>query len=274
LSALIAVAAGVAAALMLGISAVADQRSTKRVRSRRVLSPRIVLDLARQPLWLTALAANVAGFALQVVALSFGSLELVQPDLRDLQHNTRDGVHIASLAGTWVALVGGFGGLRDADGTFSFAPQLPAGLTRLAFTLFIRGRRLRVEIMHTEARYAAGPPLSRPAPNPAHPSDTAPDAAQPAAGTRARTPPAHRVRPAKAVPATLTHWSGGTMRHGRRAARRKAQGPPPRSRWLQLLLTRLPFRAIRRRPGRMGRRKKEARGRGDRTARSCSRWSD
>jgi hypothetical protein len=81
LSALIAVVAAVAAALMLGISAVADQRSTKRVRSRRVLSPRIVLDLARQPLWLTALAANVAGFALQVVALSFGSLALVQPFL-------------------------------------------------------------------------------------------------------------------------------------------------------------------------------------------------
>ena len=74
-------------------------------------------------------------------------------DLHDLEHNTRDGVHIASLAGTWVALVSGFGGLRDADGTFSFAPRLPAGLTRLAFTLFIRGRRLRVEITHAEARY-------------------------------------------------------------------------------------------------------------------------
>jgi alpha,alpha-trehalose phosphorylase len=82
-------------------------------------------------------------------------------DLRDLQHNTRDGVHIASLAGTWVALVSGFGGLRDADGTFSFAPGLPEPLTRLAFSLFIRGRRLRVEITHTEARYtlAGGDPL-------------------------------------------------------------------------------------------------------------------
>src|SRR6201997_5406741 len=69
-------------------------------------------------------------------------------DLRDLEHNTRDGIHIASLAGTWVALVSGFGGLRDADGTFSFAPRLPAGLTRLAFPLFIRGRRLRVEVTH------------------------------------------------------------------------------------------------------------------------------
>jgi alpha,alpha-trehalose phosphorylase len=72
-----------------------------------------------------------------------------------------DGVHIASLAGTWVALVSGFGGLRDADGMFSFAPRLPEPLTRLAFTLFIRGRRLRVEITHAEARYALadGDPL-------------------------------------------------------------------------------------------------------------------
>jgi alpha,alpha-trehalose phosphorylase len=82
-------------------------------------------------------------------------------DLRDLEHNTRDGVHIASLASTWVALVSGFGGLRDTDGTFSFAPRLPQGLTRLAFTLFIRGRRLRVEITHAEATYSLldGDPL-------------------------------------------------------------------------------------------------------------------
>jgi alpha,alpha-trehalose phosphorylase len=82
-------------------------------------------------------------------------------DLLDLEHNTRDGVHIASLAGTWIALVSGFGGLRLEGGTFSFSPRLPEVLTRLAFTLFIRGRRLRVEITHSEATYALadGDPL-------------------------------------------------------------------------------------------------------------------
>jgi alpha,alpha-trehalose phosphorylase len=82
-------------------------------------------------------------------------------DLRDLEHNTRDGLHIASLAGTWIALVTGFGGLRDTDGTFSFAPRLAEELTRLTFTLMIRGRRLRAEITHAEARYTltAGDPL-------------------------------------------------------------------------------------------------------------------
>jgi hypothetical protein len=76
-----AVVTGLAAALVFGISSVADQRSTKRVQSRRALSPRILLDLVRQPLWLTAIGANVVGFALQVVALDFGSLALVQPIL-------------------------------------------------------------------------------------------------------------------------------------------------------------------------------------------------
>jgi alpha,alpha-trehalose phosphorylase len=44
---------------------------------------------------------------------------------------------------------------------FSFAPKLPDGLTRLAFGLLIRGRRLRVEVTHAEATYilANGDPL-------------------------------------------------------------------------------------------------------------------
>jgi len=75
----IAIAAALVGALLLGISSVADQRSTKRVKTRSALAPGILLDLVRQPLWLTAVAANIAGFALQVVALDFGSLALVQP---------------------------------------------------------------------------------------------------------------------------------------------------------------------------------------------------
>jgi alpha,alpha-trehalose phosphorylase len=74
-------------------------------------------------------------------------------DLHDLEHNTRDGVHIASLAGAWIALVGGFAGLRQREAMFSFAPRLPEGLTRLAFSLLIRGQRLRVEVNHASARY-------------------------------------------------------------------------------------------------------------------------
>ncbi len=83
-------------------------------------------------------------------------------DLDDLEHNTRDGLHIASLAGSWFALVGGLGGLRSEDGAVSFAPRLPAGLTRLAFTIGVRGRRIRTEVTAGSACYELagdGPPV-------------------------------------------------------------------------------------------------------------------
>jgi hypothetical protein len=75
----VAVVTAVVAALLFGISSVADQRSTKRVKTERVLSPAILLDLVKQPLWLMAIVTNLAAFALQVTALSWGSLAVVQP---------------------------------------------------------------------------------------------------------------------------------------------------------------------------------------------------
>jgi alpha,alpha-trehalose phosphorylase len=76
-------------------------------------------------------------------------------DLDDLEHNTRDGLHIASLAGTWIALVNGLGGMRQHDdGAIIFAPRLPEGITRLRFNIFLRGQRLRVDITHERARYS------------------------------------------------------------------------------------------------------------------------
>lgn len=74
-------------------------------------------------------------------------------DLRDLHHNTRDGLHMASLAGAWTALVVGFGGLRDDESTVSLDPQLPDGITRLRFRLRWRDFRLTVDVNHAEVTY-------------------------------------------------------------------------------------------------------------------------
>ena len=81
-------------------------------------------------------------------------------DMDDLEHNTRDGLHIASLAGSWLALVAGFGGMRDHDGRLTFTPRLPSQLTRLAFRLSLDQRTLLVEVRSREATYSIdGPPL-------------------------------------------------------------------------------------------------------------------
>jgi drug/metabolite transporter (DMT)-like permease len=79
LSPFLAVVLAVCAALVFGVASVADQRSTKRVKRRGPLSPRIFLDLMRQPLWVASVGGTLLGFALQVVALRFGPLALVEP---------------------------------------------------------------------------------------------------------------------------------------------------------------------------------------------------
>ncbi|MDB4938421.1 MAG: Maltose phosphorylase [Labilithrix sp.] len=75
-------------------------------------------------------------------------------DLHDYERNTRDGLHMAALAGTWVALVAGLGGMRDFAETLQFSPQLPDGLTRLSFSIRYRDSCLRVDVTAAEARYS------------------------------------------------------------------------------------------------------------------------
>jgi alpha,alpha-trehalose phosphorylase len=67
-------------------------------------------------------------------------------DLGDLHDNTADGVHVASTGGVWSALVHGFGGMRDHNGTVTFDPRLPADWRRLTFRIALRGTRLRVDL--------------------------------------------------------------------------------------------------------------------------------
>ena len=111
---------------------------------------------------LTVRDSSLSACTQAVIAAEVGQLELAYDyfaeaaliDLGNLEHNTRDGLHIASLAGTWIVAVAGFGGMRDHDGVLSFAPRLPQRLTGLTFGVCFRGRRLRVEVTHRQARYS------------------------------------------------------------------------------------------------------------------------
>ncbi|HEY6496169.1 MAG TPA: glycosyl hydrolase family 65 protein [Trebonia sp.] len=104
-----------------------------------------------------------------VMAAEVGHLDLAYDylaeaafmDLQDREHNTKDGLHIASLAGAWSALVGGFGGMRASSGGLSFTPKLAPGLMGLAFRLRYRGRIVRVSIHGQGATYSvlSGDPL-------------------------------------------------------------------------------------------------------------------
>ncbi|MCW2694230.1 MAG: Maltose phosphorylase [Mycobacterium sp.] len=110
---------------------------------------------------LTVRDSSLSACTQAVVAAEVGHLDLAHDyaveaalmDLANLEHNTSDGLHMASLAGSWLAMVHGFGGLRDHTDQLQFAPRLPGGLTRLAFTVTRSGARLIVEVTGQQATY-------------------------------------------------------------------------------------------------------------------------
>jgi alpha,alpha-trehalose phosphorylase len=136
----------------------ADFTAEQKARNFDYYEPLTVRDSSLSASTQAIIAAEVGHLALAFDYL--GEAALI--DLHDLEHNTRDGVHIASLAGAWAALVFGFAGLRQRGTRPSFAPRLPQGLTRLAFTVLFGGHRLHVEISQEAARYllADGNPLA------------------------------------------------------------------------------------------------------------------
>jgi alpha,alpha-trehalose phosphorylase len=117
---------------------------------------------------LTVRDSSLSASTQAVVAAEVGELGLAYAylresaliDLRDRQQNTRDGLHLASLAGAWSALVEGFGGMRTTGG-LSFDPHLPPSVSRFTFRVRWRGRRLVVSVDDGRVTYrrVAGEPV-------------------------------------------------------------------------------------------------------------------
>jgi alpha,alpha-trehalose phosphorylase len=111
---------------------------------------------------LTVRDSSLSACIQAVLAAEVGHMELAYDylaeaaliDLEDLEHNTRDGLHIAALAGSFIAAVAGFGGVRDLAGMLHFAPRLPQAINRLAFRLCLPACRLLVEIGADDATYS------------------------------------------------------------------------------------------------------------------------
>lgn len=80
-------------------------------------------------------------------------LSTARMDLDDTHKNTKDGIHAANMAGTWMCVVNGFGGMRVYDGQLSFAPSLPAQWEYYRFRVLYRGRRIEVTVKPTGAEY-------------------------------------------------------------------------------------------------------------------------
>ena len=105
-----------------------------------------------------------------ILAASIGRLDKAQElyqrtarlDLDNINNDTGDGLHITSMAGSWLSIVQGFAGMRTITGELSFDPQLPDGWDGYAFKIVYRGRLIEVSVTResTGLRLLSGEPLT------------------------------------------------------------------------------------------------------------------
>jgi alpha,alpha-trehalose phosphorylase len=111
---------------------------------------------------ITVRDSSLSSCTQSVIAAEVGHLQLAHDylgeaalmDLDDLEHNVRDGVHMGSLAGAWIAAVQGLGGMRHHGDSLGFSPRLPPGIRKLSFRVGFLGRRIQVAFNHERVTYS------------------------------------------------------------------------------------------------------------------------
>ena len=74
-------------------------------------------------------------------------------DLDDYNHEVEEGLHITSMAGTWMSIVEGFGGMRVVDNKLSFEPKIPEQWKAYSFKINFRNQILKISVNKNEAQF-------------------------------------------------------------------------------------------------------------------------
>ena len=74
-------------------------------------------------------------------------------DLDDYNHEVHEGLHITSMAGTWMSIVEGFGGMRVKDNMLSFTPKIPKQWDAYSFKVNFRNQILKINVCQNETNF-------------------------------------------------------------------------------------------------------------------------
>lgn len=74
-------------------------------------------------------------------------------DLDDYNKEVEEGLHITSMAGTWMSIVEGFGGMRIKGNTLSFEPKIPKQWKGYSFKVNFRNQILKVSVNQEETKF-------------------------------------------------------------------------------------------------------------------------
>ena len=73
-------------------------------------------------------------------------------DLDDYNKEVHEGLHITSMAGTWMSIVEGFGGMRVKNSTLHFEPKIPTQWKGYSFKINFRNQVLEVSVRPNETK--------------------------------------------------------------------------------------------------------------------------
>jgi maltose phosphorylase len=74
-------------------------------------------------------------------------------DLDDYNHEVEEGLHITSMAGTWMSIVEGFGGMRVINNGLSFEPKIPNQWKGYSFKVNFRNQILKVSVTKEQTKF-------------------------------------------------------------------------------------------------------------------------
>ncbi|WP_339893511.1 glycoside hydrolase family 65 protein [uncultured Algibacter sp.] len=74
-------------------------------------------------------------------------------DLDDYNHEVHEGLHITSMAGTWMSIVEGFGGMRIKDNKLSFTPKIPKQWKAYSFKVNFRNHVIKVNVTQEQTHF-------------------------------------------------------------------------------------------------------------------------
>ncbi|MGZ3755623.1 MAG: glycoside hydrolase family 65 protein [Mucilaginibacter sp.] len=132
--------------VLQGIYFFEDQYDIETIRRNfDFYEPRTVHESSLSPCVHAILAAKLGD---EARAYEF-YLRTARLDIDDYNNDTEDGCHITSMAGTWMAVVEGFGGMRVRDGKLSFNPFLPEKWQSFSFNVGFRGTLLNIRVSKT-----------------------------------------------------------------------------------------------------------------------------
>lgn len=129
-------------------------QSHRFTREEKMLNYRYYEPLTTHDSSLSASIYAIVGAELGEIEKAYQYfMQSARMDLDDYHNNVKDGIHSASMAGSWLTIVNGFAGMRHQDKELSFQPSIPSAWTGYTFRVQFHDSIVEVTVRKARTSY-------------------------------------------------------------------------------------------------------------------------